>query len=171
MQQSETAAPTSTAQLTYYGGPVLSSVKVHAVYWSAKVKYQTELDGFYKAITQSAYFDWLDEYDTPKQHIGRGQLAGAFVDTQTGTEVTHEQIEAVTDPAVGLATSFGPPLAWYDVNNGEIGDICVGQGDTIAGYTVQREWSNAAGACIASKSSGGCSCQGKSCGDDSCGHS
>src|SRR5437868_7260011 len=59
MQQSETAAPTSTAQLTYYGGPVLSSVKVHAVYWSAKVKYQTELDGFYKAITQSAYFDWL----------------------------------------------------------------------------------------------------------------
>jgi hypothetical protein len=262
-QDDETAAPSADAQLTYYGGPVLSNVSVHAVYWNAKVKYQSQLDGFYQAITQSEYFDWLNEYDTSTQHIGRGQLAGSLVDTQTATTVTnqqiedelarlidahklpsptandlymvhfppgvsitdndggascqvfcayhstfthkgknvyfgvipdlggdcaggcgsksqlenttaatsHEMIEAVTDAAVGLATSFGPPLAWYDMNNGEIGDICVGQDDVIAGYTVQREWSNAAGACIASKSSGGCGCQGKSCGDDGCGHS
>jgi hypothetical protein len=60
-------------------------------------------------------------------------------------------IEAVTDSAVGLATGpIGPPLAWYDQANGEIGDICVGQGGSVAGFAVQLEWSNADGACIAS---------------------
>jgi hypothetical protein len=67
---------------------------------------------------------------------------------------SHELIEAVTDPAVGLATVFGPPLAWYDMTNGEIGDICNGQqGTTVGGdgvtYTIQLEFSNAANNCVA----------------------
>ena len=65
---------------------------------------------------------------------------------------SHEMIEAVTDAAVGLATVFGPPLAWYDVNNGEIGDICNAQQGTVTvgtvTYTVQKEWSNKKGACV-----------------------
>ena len=61
---------------------------------------------------------------------------------------SHELIEAVTDAAVGLATTVGPPLAWYDQTNGEIGDICNAQQGSIAGYTVQAEWSNKASACI-----------------------
>jgi hypothetical protein len=67
---------------------------------------------------------------------------------------SHELIEAVTDPAVGLATVFGPPLAWYDRTNGEIGDICNGQqGTTVGGdgvtYVIQLEFSNAANNCVA----------------------
>ena len=63
---------------------------------------------------------------------------------------SHELIEAVTDPGVGLAKSNASPLAWYDQSNGEIGDICSGSGDsaTEAGYTVQLEWSNAKNGCI-----------------------
>ncbi len=34
---------------------------------------------------------------------------------------SHELIEAVTDPGVGLATSYGYPLAWYEATYGEIG--------------------------------------------------
>ena len=69
---------------------------------------------------------------------------------------SHEMIEAVTDAEVGLATVLGKPLAWYDPNNGEIGDICNGQQGTVTGgdgktYTVQKEWSNAANACIVKK--------------------
>jgi hypothetical protein len=60
---------------------------------------------------------------------------------------SHELIESITDPEVGLATSLGPPLAWYDNTNGEIGDICNSDG-SITGYTVQTEWSNKAGACV-----------------------
>ena len=47
-----------------------------------------------------------------------------------------------------------PPLAWYDRNNGEIGDICNGQqGTTVGGdgvtYVIQLEFSNAANNCVA----------------------
>ena len=48
----------------------------------------------------------------------------------------------------------GPPLAWYDQTNGEIGDICAwnsppGQVTGGNGVTVwvQAEWSNAANNC------------------------
>jgi len=40
---------------------------------------------------------------------------------------SHELVEATTDPAAGLATTFAPPLAWYDRAFGEIGDICTAQ--------------------------------------------
>jgi hypothetical protein len=66
---------------------------------------------------------------------------------------SHELVEATTDPAVGLATVFGPPLAWYDRTFGEIGDICnAQQGTTVGGdgvtYVVQTEFSNSANNCV-----------------------
>lgn len=245
------AAAAAKAHLTYYGGPVLSNVKVVQVNWGgSNVSFASELNGFYSAVTNSAYFDWLSEYNTPTQQIGRGSFAGAVDDTSvagtslsdaqiqqeigrlvstgkvpaaddntiymvhfapgvsismsdgsqscvqfcayhstftqggrniyygiipdqnaggcasgcgggtafenTTSTTSHELIEAVTDAAVGLATTNGPPLAWYDTKNGEIGDICVtGTSYTgvVAGYTVQKEWSNKAGACIVTSGS------------------
>jgi hypothetical protein len=69
---------------------------------------------------------------------------------------SHELIETITDAEVGLATTFSPPLAWYDTNYGEIGDICNGQHGTIVGgdgvtYDVQTEFSNLAHDCIVSR--------------------
>ena len=65
---------------------------------------------------------------------------------------SHELVEAVTDPDVGLAKSLAAPLAWYDASNGEIADICAGHdGKLHAGgsvWTVQKEWSNKARGCI-----------------------
>jgi hypothetical protein len=61
---------------------------------------------------------------------------------QRRTQVTsHEFAEMVTDPV--------PPTGWYDQNDpnsGELGDICNGQSDTIAGasgnnWTVQKIYS------------------------------
>ena len=66
-----------------------------------------------------------------------GSLA-AF-DALTSTS-SHELCEAITDPI--------PGQSWYDDNHGEIGDICAWKTKTVAGFTVQREWSNKAGACI-----------------------
>ena len=70
----------------------------------------------------------------------------------TTSVASHEMIEAVTDPAVGLAQNLAAPLAWYDNTNGEIGDICNGQQGTVSGYTIQLEFSNQQNACIATKS-------------------
>ncbi len=68
---------------------------------------------------------------------------------------SHEMIETVTDAEVGLATVIGPPLAWYDSTNGEIGDICNAQQGSISAngftYTVQKEFSNVAKNCIVTR--------------------
>jgi hypothetical protein len=205
--------------------------------WDGNVTDADKFGGFYAGVTDSAYFDWLSEYDTPSQKIGRGSFVQQVVDpsppsstslsdgqiqaeiaklldsgtlpansadslymvhfpsgvsitspdgggsceifcayhgtfTHKGQDVfygvvpdqggacaggcgfnatqfenttevaSHELIEAVTDCAVGLATTAGPPLAWYDSANGEIGDICNGSAGSAGGYTVQLEWSN-----------------------------
>ncbi len=246
--------------LNYYGGVVLSNVAAVVVFWGPNVNATTrsQIGGFYSAVTNSPYMDWLSEYNTfitaqdggpgSNQSIGRGTLAGTVTITpsRTGTTLqdteiqaelnsqisggflpaptantvymtyfppgiriimggtqscasggfcayhgtfrrsgsstfygvmpdmgpgsgcdvgcgnstpfnnltsvsSHEMIETVTDADVGLATVIGRPLAWYDPVNGEIGDICNGIQGSIAGYTVQKEWSNVSGACIVSR--------------------
>jgi hypothetical protein len=72
---------------------------------------------------------------------------------------SHEMVESMTDPEVGSATVFGPPLAWYDQHNGEVADICNGEDQTLtiggSSWIVQKQWSNAEHGCIASHSTGG----------------
>jgi hypothetical protein len=60
-------------------------------------------------------------------------------DALTSTS-SHELCEAITDPVAGQS--------WYDDSNGEIGDICAWRTKQLGVYTVQLEWSNAAGRCI-----------------------
>jgi hypothetical protein len=72
---------------------------------------------------------------------------------------SHELVETATDAEIGLANVVGPPLAWYDSTNGEIGDICNAQQGSFVGsdgvsYTVQKEWSNAQGACVVTGGAG-----------------
>jgi hypothetical protein len=87
--------------------------------------------------------------------LGGACATGCGTSTQfnnTTSVSSHEMIESVTDTDVGLAITIGRPLAWYDPSNGEIGDVCNQQMGTIAGFTVQKEWSNVSGACIISRS-------------------
>ena len=63
----------------------------------------------------------------------------ATLDALTTTS-SHELCEAITDPV--------PGSGWYDQTNGEIGDICAWQTKQLGNYTVQKEWSNSANACI-----------------------
>ena len=63
----------------------------------------------------------------------------APLDALTSTS-SHELCEAITDPV--------PGQGWYDDNNGEIGDICAWKTKTVAGFTVQLEWSDRTGSCI-----------------------
>jgi hypothetical protein len=103
---------------------------------------------------QNVYYGVL-----PSLEAGTGCDLGCGMDSNylnnTTSVASHEMIETVTDGAVGLmtGTALGPPLAWYDQNNGEIGDICNGQQASVQGsdgnaYTVQTEWSNSKNACV-----------------------
>ena len=262
-RDSDAPAPqASTPHLSYWGGKVVSKAKVVQVLYGSGT-YSGNVSGsasptlaqFYGGVLASPYVDWLVEYKTPTQTIGRGTFskrvsitpatsrdgktisdtsiqaeisaqitkgvlpapdantvymvnfpkgktisqggakscvaggfcayhgtfkrnsvevfygvlpdmsAGSGCDTGCGrgtafqnqtSVASHELIETVTDAEVGLATVVGKPLAWYDPNNGEIGDICNGQQGTVTGadgrtWTVQKEWSNSAKACIVHK--------------------
>jgi hypothetical protein len=262
-----TIQPAATARLRYFGGRVISKVSVVQVLYGSGTFLSNitsssapSMGSFYAQVTNSAYFDWLTEYNTTaaggtNQTIGRGtfvkkvqitpaasrngstisdssiqaelnaQIASGALPAPTANTVymvnfpsgkaislgganscvaggfcayhgtfrrgssevfygvlpdmspgsgcdagcgnstqfnnqtsvaSHELVEAVTDAEVGLATVLGKPLAWYDPNNGEIGDICNGRQGTFGGgdgmtYTVQREWSNQSRACIVHK--------------------
>src|SRR5438067_12984880 len=75
--------PLVRAHLTYFGGPVVSKAKVVQVLYGSGT-YQTfvtasgssSMSGMYSGVTNSAYFDWLNEYNTQSQTIGRGTFAG-----------------------------------------------------------------------------------------------
>jgi hypothetical protein len=91
----------------------------------------------------------------PDMQAGSGCSSGCGTSTVFGnyTSVTsHELTEAMTDAFVGIATTFSAPLAWYDMTNGEIGDICNGQQGTYVAngtsYTIQLEFSNSANNCV-----------------------
>jgi hypothetical protein len=81
----------SSPQLVYKGGPMLQHVKVFTIYWGNNVQFSgsgsQSLDAFYKAVTQSQYFDWLTEYNTtsPMQSIGRGSFLGTYAYTAGAT--------------------------------------------------------------------------------------
>jgi hypothetical protein len=64
------------------------------------------------------------------------------------TAAAHELVETITDPEVGIAPVWGPPLSWYDQpDNGEIADLCDPLEGDITGtdgdpYRVQQELSS-----------------------------
>jgi uncharacterized protein (TIGR03382 family) len=80
--------------LQYFGGHVLSNVKVYAVFWTSSVasEIQSGVPGFYSALVNSQFLDWLTEYSTnlaaqvgshagqagSQQVIGRGTFAGSY---------------------------------------------------------------------------------------------
>ncbi|MGE5185331.1 MAG: pre-peptidase C-terminal domain-containing protein [Acidobacteriota bacterium] len=110
--------------------------------------------GTMKIGSQNVYYGVLPDM-TGGCATGCGSSPSTF-NNQTSV-ASHELIEAVTDAEVGLATTLGPPLAWYDNTNGEIGDICNGQQGTFVGgdgvtYTIQQEFSNQASDCITTRS-------------------
>ena len=90
-----------TAGLTYYGGPVVSSI--HSIDVSyGPVSYLTANAAFVTSFTSqflgSGVSDWLSDYDTPTQSIGRGTSGGVVTITPSaqndGTHVTDAEIQA-----------------------------------------------------------------------------
>ena len=112
-----------------------------------------------------AYHGTIKSASTPGGYIYYAVMpdnsTGSGCDSGCGTSTafnnwcsvsSHELVEAVTDPAVGVATTYSSPLAWYNKTYGEIGDICNAQQGSVVGtdgvtYTVQKEWSTSTNTC------------------------
>jgi len=101
------------AHLTYYGGPVVSSVKVAVVYYgngSYLPQLSTGLPTFYSASMNGTYMDMLSEYSTQGvsgggttgneiiQQGGSNAFLGSFTITPSaannGSTITDAQIQA-----------------------------------------------------------------------------
>jgi hypothetical protein len=105
--------------LKYYGGPVLSNVKVVQVLYGTGTYLSNitstaapSLASFYGQITKSAYFSWLTEYDTPTQAIGLGSFAKqvtiAPASSRDGSTITDTSIEAEISAQIGAGSLPAP---------------------------------------------------------------
>jgi len=96
----QTPAAPANAHLTYFGGPLLTNVKVYTIFWGKKwsagpgAAIATKLNDFYKAILVSPLIDQLAEYSVAGKAIGHGSLIGSKVIT------TSAPVGSVTDTTV-----------------------------------------------------------------------
>jgi hypothetical protein len=98
------------------------------------------------SCTQMCGYHWYiggtapEVYYAVMPYPGCGGCTGSLtvLNAMTSTS-SHELCEAITDPQ--------PWSGWNDNSNGEIGDICAWQTQTIGGFTVQKEWSNGSNVC------------------------
>jgi hypothetical protein len=90
------AAAPETGVLSYYGGKVLPSVRIQAIYWGNSGSYQAQLDPFLQSVAGNGFLGWLGEYDTASQNVGGGSRAASFVDTTapSGATVDDSQIRS-----------------------------------------------------------------------------
>jgi hypothetical protein len=91
--------------------------------------------GYHDHINRSIFYAVVPSPDC----AGCLTPSGATLDAITTTS-SHELCEAITDPI--------PGEGWYVDNQGEIGDLCVGQLKAVGAFTVQAEFSNASGSCV-----------------------
>ncbi|KAI8609299.1 hypothetical protein BC830DRAFT_854605 [Chytriomyces sp. MP71] len=71
----------SAAQvLPYHGGLVVPNIEVTAIFYG-NVPFATTVTNYYTQLTNSVYMDWLQEFNTPTQSIGRGRLLASFTET------------------------------------------------------------------------------------------
>ncbi len=90
-------APAGGKTMLYFGGPVISNVKVVAVFWGKGVPKATKsgIGPYFQAISNSTYIDQLAQYSThltgvnghpgTNQTIGRGSFTGKFGITPVNT--------------------------------------------------------------------------------------
>jgi hypothetical protein len=123
------AAPAVAPQLTYRGGPLLTSVEVFTVFWGKGWQQQpqngliSKLNQFFDAILTSSLIDQVSEYNVPGKAIQHGKRTGtatvitpALSRHATDSMVRHMlQQEVTTNPAFpkpspnALYFAFLPP--------------------------------------------------------------
>ncbi|KAI8903219.1 hypothetical protein EDD86DRAFT_261814 [Gorgonomyces haynaldii] len=92
----------ASGNLRYYGGPVISNVEVHPIFYGSNVQYKSDIVGFYDGVTDSTYFDWLSEYNTNSQSIGRGSV-GSSLSITSGIKSYLDDVNDIQSLLVRLA--------------------------------------------------------------------
>jgi hypothetical protein len=117
-------AKAPAAELTYRGGPLLTSVQVFSVFWGGawqqppQQSLMQSLNGFLQFVVTSAYVDQLGEYNTSGQAIGHGRYTGTatVTDPTPGSSVNDSAIQQMLERQVaGKALPAATPNSLYCV--------------------------------------------------------
>ena len=121
------ASAPAGAHLSYYGGPVISNVRIVVVYWGSGVSsvVTAGIPAYFQGITNSVWFDMLSEYSTnikpsgsattgTNQSIGRGSYVGAYTITPSVTSATITDAQIQTELLAQLNAGH-LPLPQYDL--------------------------------------------------------
>lgn len=150
-------SPRANAQvLPYWGGRVISNVEIVEISWTGNVSqnYLQQLSGFYTAIVNSPFMDWMSEYDTinrkgvdgqpgSNQHIGRGTFVGIFT-IQPGNGSTLLNTQQVAAELSAQITSGKLPMPSTDaagnVNTLYMIDFPAGYDIDLFGYHACQQY-------------------------------
>lgn len=118
-QPDNVAAAASPPQLTYRGGPLLSSVEVFTVFWGsawkrgAQATMASNVNQFFTDILSSALLDQLAEYSVPSYPIKHGQYTGTTTlsKPRLGKSVTDSAIQHMLQQEITTNGSFPQPSA------------------------------------------------------------
>jgi hypothetical protein len=107
---------------------------------------------YHSNTANSIPYGVFPDFSTGGCSVQRACGSGTTLQIATGVS-SHEMGEAITDAQVGSATTFAPPLGWFDsVNNMEIADVCDPFTDTVTAgtstYTVELLFSNLQNFCV-----------------------
>ncbi|KAJ3024892.1 UNVERIFIED_CONTAM: hypothetical protein HDU68_007676 [Siphonaria sp. JEL0065] len=72
---------TLATSVPYHGGPVVSNIEITTIFYGSGARFQSQINQYYTAIANSPYIDWLSEFNTPTQKIGRGRVVNTFTET------------------------------------------------------------------------------------------
>jgi hypothetical protein len=145
---------TNAENVGYFGGPVISHVKVNLVYWGTGVATQTQasLEAFYRGIVDSTYMDQMAEYATninavdgrrgTDQTIGRGSFGGTFTisPVNKSSRLTQADLEAELETQIrsgGLPKSDGDSLYMIHFPDGY--RISISYGESCSSWFADHE--------------------------------
>lgn len=115
----EGAAPAIAPQLTYRGGPLLTSAQVFTVFWGQAwanppmSDTASQLNDFFGFILQSPLIDQLAEYNVNGRTIGHGQHTGTAVVTSPATRRTTSDtaVQHMLQHQIATNSAFAQPSA------------------------------------------------------------
>ncbi|MGZ3438676.1 MAG: hypothetical protein ACXVDD_04145, partial [Polyangia bacterium] len=85
-------AHAQSCHLSYGNGALIPNVKVVTIFWgttnNVQYAYKDKLAQYYDAVSNSAYFDWLIEYNATAYKLGRGGLLATFADPSPPAKTT-----------------------------------------------------------------------------------
>ena len=152
--------PGTPPHLSYYGGRVITSVRIVQVDWNSSgavfepyVK-DGETEAFYSGITNSRYLDMLSEYDTTtgpavdghpwsRQGIGSGTFGGRFEITPSNDSASLTDDDVRTELAAQIANGHLPaPTVDGHANTNTVYFLHFPKGKAIAieGFTSCHEY-------------------------------